>query len=275
MWWRSARGAPAGRIRALATPPPRRPTRSWQAQPPPPPPQARVGRLPHGHVTHIAGEAYRGGHRPGTDPWTDPHSLPALAAHFSNQPTAVAAVNGVLYFTDGGSLRLLSDGNVRAFVGTGFAGYQLDGASSEARLTCCTSVSHDPRTPRLLVVDGFLIRAVALDGTTATLARRTTTLPSVGMDGTLATATFRYPRSVIAAPDGSIFVADDHSVRMISNGGIAITIAGSKYPGGGDGRGDWARFDNPTSMVLVSSDVLILVDRHPAVDLLRRVDLRT
>ena len=245
------------------------------AQPAPPPPQRRVDRLPHGHVAHIVGQRYASDPRRRVAPWNDPRSLPALAAHLSNKPTAVAAVNGVLFFTDGGSLRLLSDGNVRSFVGTGIAGDQLDGASSEARFTCCRSVSYDPHTPRLLVVDGSLIRAVALDGTTTTLIRRTTTVPSVGMDGPLATATFRQPRIVLAAPDGSIFVVDGHSIRMISNDETVTTIAGSKHPGGEDGRGGRARFGYLTSMALASSDVLILVDRYPGIDRLRRVDLTT
>ena len=53
-------------------------------------------------------------------------------------------------------------------------------------------------------------------------------------------------------------MADAHAIRMISNGGIATTIAGSKYRAHLDGRGDEARFGYPTSMVLTASDVLIL-----------------
>ena len=93
---------------------------------------------------------------------------------------------------------------------------------------------------RLLVADcaHHKIRVVAMDGATTTLAG---TSGYAGQDGPAATASSRSPRGVLAAPGGSIYVEEHHSVRKkISTDGIVPTIAGSGVRGFGDGPGNSA-----------------------------------
>jgi hypothetical protein len=79
------------------------------------------------------------------------------------------------------------------------------------------------------------IRVVATDGATSTLAGNGDAFHD---DGPVATATFCHPKTVVAAPDDSIYVADANSIRKISTGGIVTTIAGSREEGNVDGPGN-------------------------------------
>lgn len=62
------------------------------------------------------------------------------------------------------------------------------------------------------------------------LAKATSTLagggPSGAVDGPVATASFNNPANVVAAPDGTIYVADfdNHRIRKISTAGIVSTL---------------------------------------------------
>ena len=49
--------------------------------------------------------------------------------------------------------------------------------------------------------------------------------------GPVATATFCCPNAALAVLDGSIFVAEDHTIRKILPDGIVTTIAGSDEDG--------------------------------------------
>ena len=111
------------------------------------------------------------------------------------------------------------------------------------------------------------IRAVSLDGVTTTLAG---TGVRSREDRPVATAAFERPTTgIAAAPDGSIYVVDDHSIRKIS-GGIVTTLAGRGEADVVDGPGNGARFSFPVGMAFTPSGMLIVCDLEN--NRLRRVD---
>lgn len=80
-------------------------------------------------------------------------------------------------------------------------------------------------------------------------------------DGLGAAARFEGPRAVVAAEDGTIYVADteNHRIRRVSAGGQVTTIAGGE-PGFQDGPGATARFDQPVGLALGPGGVLYVAD---------------
>ena len=192
------------------------------------PPCALVVRPPHGKVTHVAGEEYDhiGGeeycHRDG----------PALAARFLCIGGIVSASDGKLYVSDSFNhrIRKLHDGVVSTFTGTGEEGFQ-EGDSDIAQFSYCRGAALHNQG-RLLVVSGQHIRAIAPNGRTTTLARLRHT-----------------PNHVFAAPDGSIFVSEESSIRNISTDGIVTMITMID-----------TRFDDLQGMALAASGTLIVCD---------------
>ena len=230
-------------------------------------PRELILRPPHGTVTHIAGEAYDEAYAHDDEACRDG---PALTARF-RELQGVVVTGGVLYISDVGAnrIRKLHDGVVGTFAATGEHGFQ-DGDSDIAQFHNCYSIALDSSQGRLLVADSSnrRVRAVAMDGATTTLA-------GTGVhrheDGPVASAAFQCVRGVAAAPDGSIFVSGDHSIRKISTDGIVTTIAGSGECGFEDGLGDEGRFDQPWGMALTASGTLVICDYGN--NRLRQVDL--
>ena len=235
----------------------------------PPPQQVHPARVlvlrppPHGTVTHIAGEAYafgdEGRFRDGC----------ALTARFRTIG-GIVATDGVLYISDSYNhrIRKLHAGVVSTLAGTGVRGFQ-DGDSDVAEFDCCSSVALDSQGCLLVAdSDNHRIRAVAMDGSTTTLAG---TDMQHADDGPRATASFMYPNGVLVAPDGSVYVAEFHSIRKISTNGIITRIAGScEEEGFADGRAGEARFNAPMGMALTAGGSLVVCDMHN--HRLRRVD---
>ena len=243
-------------------------------EPPPPPVPAQhpvdlqrmsiPPRPPHGTITHIAGEEY--------DEEEEEEETfrdgPALSARFGNIG-GVAAADGVVYISDRSNnrIRKLYDGVVSTLAGTAEFGFQ-NGDSDVAQFNNCRGVALDSQGS-LLVADceNNRIRAVTMDGATTTLAG---TGGYSQEDGPVAAASFSCPNGVLGTPDGSIYVADDHSIRKISTDGVVTTIAGSYEEGFVDGLGEGACFDCPMSMTLSVDGTLIVCDLGNS--RLRRVD---
>jgi sugar lactone lactonase YvrE len=98
-------------------------------------------------------------------------------------------------------------------------------------------------------------------------------------DGEASNAAFRLPDEIIAASDGSIYLADplNHSIRRITQSGGQVrveTIAGNGVPGFADGFGINARFNTPMSVAL-SSDETFLFVADMANFRIRRMNLQT
>ena len=82
------------------------------------------------------------------------------------------------------------------------------------------------------------------------------------IDGTAARARFSEPFGIVAAPDGTIFVADAghaHRIRRISADGGVSTVAGGAS-GFTDGDGAGAAFSTPSGLALGADGTLYLAD---------------
>jgi sugar lactone lactonase YvrE len=96
-------------------------------------------------------------------------------------------------------------------------------------------------------------------------------------DGDSSNAAFRLPDDIIAAPDGSLYVADpnNHSIRRITNveGDVRVeTIAGNGVPGYADGTSLAARFNTPMALALsLDGNFLFVADMNNR--RIRRIDL--
>jgi sugar lactone lactonase YvrE len=81
-------------------------------------------------------------------------------------------------------------------------------------------------------------------------------------DGPAGRARFSEPFGIVAAPDGTIFVADAghaHRIRRISPDGVVTTLAGGAR-GFADGSGTRAAFSTPSGLALAQDGTLYLAD---------------
>lgn len=121
---------------------------------------------------------------------------------------------------------------------------------------------------RLLVADTYnnQIKEVQADGVVV-IAGKTDKKDLLGfplgayVDGNVEEAYFNRPRSVVATPDGSIYVADtdNHVIRRIFNG-MVTTFAGTGEAGYLDGTGDEAQFNKPAGIVVDPEGNLLVAD---------------
>lgn len=131
--------------------------------------------------------------------------------------------------------------------------------------------------------------AVAADGTmyicdldTHTIVKRT--IDGVGTvfaggtqgykDGKGTKAQFNYPRSIAIDSLGNLYVADfqNFRIRKITPDGTVSTVAGSSTEGFQDGIGVNAQFLEPSDIIVVDNNTLLVIDNETAI---RRIDLPT
>ncbi len=81
------------------------------------------------------------------------------------------------------------------------------------------------------------------------------------LDGAVATAQFDRPVALVAARDGSVYVADaaNHCIRRIA-GGFVTTFAGSPQAGTNDGQGKNAGFENLKGLAIDDDGTLYAAD---------------
>ncbi|MCX6953098.1 MAG: immunoglobulin domain-containing protein, partial [Verrucomicrobia bacterium] len=87
--------------------------------------------------------------------------------------------------------------------------------------------------------------------------------PTSDPDGTGTAAQFNAAFGVTSTVDGTLFVADtyNHTIRKVTPGGVVTTIAGMRgNPGGADGIGSGARFNQPDGIAVDSTGVLYVAD---------------
>jgi sugar lactone lactonase YvrE len=139
---------------------------------------------------------------------------------------------------------------VTTLAGDGDAGY-LDGPGAMAQFRSPFGIAVDD-AGTLYVGDNqnYLIRKIAPDGTTSTLAG---SVQDAGWaDGPGATAMFNSPAGVAIDANGVVTVADigNERVRQVQPDGTTSTLAGSGDAGWSDGVGAAAAFNSPGGVAL-------------------------
>jgi sugar lactone lactonase YvrE len=113
-------------------------------------------------------------------------------------------------------------------------------------------------TPRPSTVAAVVVRVLL--GIVTTLAGSGT---AAFADGTGTAARFSEPSGVAVTSTGNIIVADksNHSIRLVTPGGVVTTLAGSGTAGFADGTGAGAQFNNPSGVAVTSTGDIIVADK--------------
>jgi hypothetical protein len=185
------------------------------------------------------------------------------AAQF-NYPSGVAVDStGNVYVADSSNNRIrkiTSGGVVTTLAGSGGYGF-ADGTGIAAEFLGPTAVAVDS-SGNVYVADtnNNKIRKITSGGVVTTLAGSG---GSSAIDGTGSTATFHHPRGVAVDSANNIYVADtnNHTVRMVTNGGVVTTVAGlALIFGSDDGTGSAARFDDLRGVAVDSTGKVYVAD---------------
>ena len=125
----------------------------------------------------------------------------------------------------------------------------------------------------LVVTEEELVRRVNLDGTTSVIAGAGQGLYAglSNVDGTGAAARFKRPAGVSVDSGGAVFVADDITVRQLTQGGIVTTVGGQELvtPGSPvravrgdvDGLGLLSSFADAWGMTILPDGRLVIAER--------------
>ena len=176
-----------------------------------------------------------------------------------NGPVGVAVGAGARIFvsdTYNDRIRVIENGVVSTLAGSS-RGFR-DGAGNEAQFD--TPLGLAVWQDKLLVADAGnrRIRVVEPDGSVWTLAG---TGDEASRDGLPDEAAFVRPTAIAVDNDGSIYVADGNSIRVIGSR-IFPTVETITDTGRGfrDGPISWARFSRPSGLVLDANGDLIVAD---------------
>jgi DNA-binding beta-propeller fold protein YncE len=157
---------------------------------------------------------------------------PAIDARFSELAGVAVGPDGAIYVVDtkASRVRVIRDGRVFAFAGTGEAAYAGDGGpATAASLQLPTGIAVSPDGV-VFIADArnHAIRRVDPDGTISTIAG-TGAAGFSGDGGAAAEATLDGPDGLALADDGTLFVADRNNarIRTIDPAGTIATLAGS------------------------------------------------
>ena len=175
--------------------------------------------------------------------------------------------NGVVFSTTTDHLvvRFEEGGTIEVLAGLSGSGGYVNGAATMAqfRFVRLCGLAED-RFGGLIIVDSgnhclrYLTHDYATVSTYAGDARR----PGY-KDGTLESARFNTPSSIVLSPHGDVILADtgNNRIRMISNG-IVTTIGGSGLRGSNDGPFLEASFRSPSGLCLSPDGDLYIADYH-------------
>lgn len=184
---------------------------------------------------------------------------PPESARFSLPQGLTLDAAGFLYAADAGNhkiRKILNDGNVTAFAGSGERG-AVNGAGSAARFNEPSAVLALPGGG-FLVADTFnhKIRRVAADGTVSDYLGQNMGLS----DGSGAQVNFAGPSALCLDTEGNLYVADtlNHAIRKVTPKGEVTTLAGQGVPGYRDGRN--ALFNYPLGVAWHPAGFLLVAD---------------
>jgi sugar lactone lactonase YvrE len=209
-----------------------------------------------GEVTTLAGTAGSAGTTDGAG--TD--------ARFS-QPSGVALDgSGALYVADtaNNTIRKIVAGAVTTLAGLPGGSGSADGTSGFARFNTPYGVAVDSAGNSYVAdTQNHTIRKITAAGVVTTLAGQAGV--SGAVDGTGTAAQFNQPGGVAVDGRGTVYVADtfNHSIRMITPGGVVTTVAGLPgSAGSSDGTGAAARFNEPYGVAVDGDGVLYVADTN-------------
>jgi streptogramin lyase len=180
-----------------------------------------------------------------------------LRAYATN--TTGTGYGNVIQFTTNADLSAAT-GTVSTFAGNSSEGF-INGTGTAALFNSPQGITIDA-SGNFYIADSYnsAIRKI-------TSAAAVTTLTGNGaigyVDGTLATAQFYAPQSLVTDASGNIYVADlgNNIIRKIATDGTVSTFAGSGAAGYANGTGTAATFNNPRGLVIDASGNLYVADR--------------
>ena len=194
---------------------------------------------------------------------TLPVNAPLAGQPQVRMPTGIAVdPSGTLSVTGQFGVHVITGGTTL----TTLAGKELElgrvnGSGSKARFDSLSGVTSDP-SGNWYVVDtlNHVILKITPAGVVSELAGNG---KQGSVDGTGASASFSYPRGIVADTLGNLFVADtfNSTIRKITPAGVVTTIAGAAAsPGRADGPGSLARFFEPEGIAIDTGQNLYVAD---------------
>ena len=149
-----------------------------------------------------------------------------------------------------------AQGTISTAAGTGLSGFGGDTGPAGVAFDAAGNIF-------IADTNNFRIRRITPAGVITTYAG--SGISGYSGDGVSAVnAQLRSPRRVVAAPDGTLFIADseDHRVRRVSPGGIISTYAGNGQQGysGDGGTAITARLDGPSDVALDAAGNLYIAE---------------
>ena len=216
---------------------------------------------------------------------TSNHRIRMIRYDNSTNSCMVSCLSGLC----GNNTLSFSENKFRAYPIAGYA----DGPGLTSRFSAPESVViFDNNTIIVADTGNFLLRQLDMNGYAYTLAGSLTNgqteadgSPLAGCpppcmvgvqgfrDGNLTHAQFYNPLDVTLGPNNTIFIADEHRIRMLSfsnvnttlqtiqTQGNVVTIAGNTLQGHDDGRADESTFFEPSGVYVTSDTIAYVTDR--------------
>ncbi len=203
--------------------------------------------------SHLAGPLGGPGRADGSGP----------AARFYLPDGVASDGQGNVYVVDSGNhtiRKITASGVTTTFAGMAGVAGSADGTGPAARFSDPHGIALD-NIGNIYVADSgnATIRKITAGGGVTTLAG----LPGVqgSTDGTGANGLFWYPRALVVDGAGTIYVADNSTIRKIAAGGVVTTPAGQPGPwGNADGTGPTAQFAYPSGITVDGAGTVYVAD---------------